>query len=115
MGLDDREQRILAEIERRFYEEDPDLADAVRNITRASASRWRFRWAIIGTAVGLIVALGTVLWNTWVALGGFVILVVSAATLIQGLRLRNGRLDEPPTGSGGTFTARFRRRPPFQP
>lgn len=114
MGLDDREQRILAEIERRFYEEDPDLADAVRNITRASSSRWRFRWAILGTVLGLVVALGTVLWNTWVALGGFVILVVSAATLIQGLRLRSGRLDLVSNGTGRSFAARFKRRPPFQ-
>lgn len=114
MGLDDREQRILAEIERQFYEEDPDLADAVRNITRASSSRWRFRLAIVGTVVGLAVALGSVLWNTWVALGGFVILVVSGATLIQALRLRSGKLDLASVGSGRSFLTRMRRRPPFE-
>lgn len=114
MGLDDREQRILAEIERRFYEEDPDLADAVRNITRAASSRWRFRLAILGTVVGLVIALGSVLWNTWVALGGFVLLVVSAATLIQSLRFRSGKLDDVSTGAARTFADRFKRRPPFE-
>jgi hypothetical protein len=32
MPLDDKEQEILAEIERQFYEEDPQLAHAVKNI-----------------------------------------------------------------------------------
>ena len=39
MPLSDREQKILAEIERHFYEEDPALARAVRNIDRNPRTR----------------------------------------------------------------------------
>ena len=44
MPLDDREQKILAEIERQFYEEDPELARAVDRIPEevlAADTKWR--------------------------------------------------------------------------
>lgn len=115
MGLDDREQRILAEIERQFYEEDPDLADAVRNITRRAMSPWNLRFAAIGAAIGLVVVLWTFTWNIWVALAGFAVLVVSGSTLIHGLRARAGKIDS--LGSSRRnlvgklrWSRRFRRR-----
>lgn len=111
MGLDDREQRILAEIERRFYEEDPDLADAVRNITKKVTSPWRQR--ILGAAVALsILMVATYLWNVWVALGGFVLLIVSSFFFVREARGRSGRLHlvngtEP--GEASSRPRRFRR------
>jgi len=91
MGLDDREQRILAEIERRFYEEDPELADAVRNITKKVTSPWRQRLLALGVIVS-IAMVATYLWNVWVALAGFVLLVVSAFFFMREVRGRSGRL-----------------------
>ena len=43
MPLDEREQRILSEIERRFYEEDPDLVDTVRSIEKTAGSKLPIR------------------------------------------------------------------------
>ena len=48
MPLDDREQRILEEIERQFYEDDPKLAETVRTASLASASGRHLKWAVLG-------------------------------------------------------------------
>lgn len=88
MPLDDNEQRILAEIERQFYEEDPDLARAVEKIERPS--RFGVRLSLIGVVVGLAVIIAYVN-NIWIAVVGFAILVVSATALVNALRLRGWR------------------------
>ncbi len=114
MGLDDREQRILAEIERRFYEEDPDLADAVRNISRRVYSPSRSRLAALGAVVGLAILLWTFTINTWIAVAGFILLVVSASTLVQHLRARSNRTDGSGRGLGNVLGVRFRKMGPFE-
>lgn len=86
MPLDDNEQKILAEIERRFYEEDPELAHAVRNIRKPS--RVSVRISLLGVIAGLAIVIGFFASNTIVAFLGFVLLVVSATTLVTGLRSR---------------------------
>lgn len=88
MGLDDREQRILAEIERQFYDEDPDLADAVRNIARIPMTVGRQRVAAILAIAGLVF----LVWmfpkpgQTWLAAVGFVVMVGSVFAIVQGRR-----------------------------
>lgn len=86
MALDDNEQKILAEIERQFYEEDPELARAVKNIHRPA--RVGVRLALLGVIAGLAVVIGFFASNTIIAFGGFAILVVSATALVNGLRSR---------------------------
>lgn len=118
MPLDEREKRILAEIERQFYEEDPDLVHAVRKISKASGSRNRLRLAILGLIAGVIVMLATFRLSTWIALAGFALIVLSTTTIVQSLRRRDGLgRGEPSEGGGidgwvdgwrGRF--RFRRR-----
>ncbi len=88
MPLDDREQRILAEIERRFYEEDPAFAQAVKNIDRPA--RFGVRLPLIGLIVGMVVVLVSFTLNTIVATAGFVLMVASASALVRALRLRGG-------------------------
>lgn len=86
MGLDDREQRILAEIERQFYKEDPDLADAVRNISRKRASRGQVRVAIFGAVAGFVLLLWSFTSSTALASVGFLILVASVFVIVQAKR-----------------------------
>jgi hypothetical protein len=93
MALDDHEQKILAEIERQFYEEDPELAHAVRKI--AKPSRIGVRLAVIGVIAGLAVVIAFFASNTVVAFLGFGLLVGSAAALATGLRSRGWRSAEP--------------------
>lgn len=88
MPLDDKEQRILEEIERRFYEEDPELARAVKKIERPS--RVGIRLAMLGVVAGLAIIIVYVS-ITWVAALGFALLVASATALVNALRLRGWR------------------------
>lgn len=90
MPLDDKEQRILEEIERRFYEEDPELARAVKKIERPS--RIGVRLALLGVVIGLVIIIAYVS-VTWVAAIGFALLVASATALVNALRLRGWRSD----------------------
>lgn len=91
MPLDDKEQRILEEIERRFYEEDPELARAVMKIEKPS--RVGVRLAALGVVAGLAIIIAYVS-VTWLAAVGFVLLVVSATALVNALRLRGWRAEE---------------------
>ncbi|MEX0797084.1 MAG: DUF3040 domain-containing protein [Acidimicrobiia bacterium] len=88
MPLDDREQKILAEIERQFYEEDPELARAVQNIDRTPMVKVRL--AILGAVVGLTVILFFFAQNNGIifALVGFAVLIASVSVLVPVLRER---------------------------
>lgn len=92
MPLDDHEQKILAEIERQFYEEDPELARAVRDISRPS--RIGVRLAVLGVIAGLAIVIGFFTTNILVAILGFAVLVVSATALVSGIRARGWQVTE---------------------
>ena len=85
MALDDKEQKILADIERQFYEEDPELARAVKQIERPA--RVGLRLSLLGVVVGLVIVIAYVS-TTWVAVLGFALLVASATALVNALRAR---------------------------
>lgn len=104
MPLSDREQRILEEIERQFYEDDPAFAVSVSS-TRLSRRRPTPRWAVTGVVAGLTIMLVAFTWNSFVALGGFVLMAVSLAWALTSLRRKKGA---PRSGRWG-FLAR--RRP----
>jgi hypothetical protein len=109
MPLDDHEQRILAEIERRFYEEDPDLAHKVRNIDRREQRG--IRLPIAGIVVAALVILASFTSQTYVALAGFALLVVSATALVQALRARIGGSE---TSNASDIVDRIRRMRRFR-
>ncbi len=89
MALNEREQRILEEIERQFYEEDPKLAETVANTTLESMHRRWNRVAALCFLVGLVVMLTSFTTWTAVALAGFLVMVVSAGWIAMNLRRRS--------------------------
>lgn len=89
MALDDKEQKILADIERQFYEEDPELARAVKRIERPA--RVGLRLSLLGVLAGLVIVIAYVS-TTWVAVLGFALLVASATALVNALRVRGWRV-----------------------
>lgn len=91
MPLDDNEQKILEEIERQFYDEDPELARAVERIERPS--RVGVRLSLLGVIVGLVIVIAYVS-NTWVALLGFALLVASATSLVGAVRASGWSIPE---------------------
>lgn len=103
MPLSDREQKILAEIERHFYEEDPALVRAVRNIDRRRRSGLRL--PLFGVIAGLIGIGATFTTSTLLAIVGFGVLVVSATFLVHAVRARQ---DE--AGKGGEEDSSTRRK-----
>src|SRR5690606_16421505 len=92
MPLDDREQRILAEIERQFYEDDPDLVQAVRNIDRSRG--FGLRLPVVGLIGGLAIVVAFFTSQTIVALAGFTLMVVSATALVHEIRRRGWSLGD---------------------
>lgn len=92
MPLDDKEQRILDEIERQFYQEDPELARAVQRIRRPK--RVGVRLSALGVLVGLAVIV-LFITDTLIAAAGFLLLVVSATSLVQALGSQGWREEEP--------------------
>ena len=90
MPLDDREQRILDEIERQFYEEDPKLAKTVRSANLATVSSRNLKWALLGLALGAALMLVFFTSYTLVALAGFVVMVLCVAWMVAILRRRAG-------------------------
>ncbi len=86
MPLDEREERILDEIERNLYAEDPKLAQTVARTSLSARTKRRNRFAAIGFVVGLIIMLGTFTRLWYLAGLGFILMVVSGATIVMGYR-----------------------------
>lgn len=86
MPLDEHEQKIFGEIERQFYEEDPDLVEAVRKIERSA--RFGMRFPVLGIILGAALVVVTFTFNSVVALVGFGIMVVSATAFVSAVRAR---------------------------
>lgn len=106
MPLDEREQRILDEIERQFREEDPELVEAVNTMPLARFAKGGIKLSIAGVIVGLVLMLATFSINPFPALVGFVIMVYSVTRLVSALG--NGSRDGSGTAGGKKFGSRFR-------
>ncbi|RZV45945.1 MAG: DUF3040 domain-containing protein [Acidimicrobiia bacterium] len=86
--LNDKEQKILDEIERQFLQDDPKLAKAVRTASASDTLRRSTRFTAAGFVLGLALMLIFFTSNTLVAMIGFVVMVASASVFIVGLRRR---------------------------
>lgn len=76
--MNEHEQKILDEIERQMYEEDPKLAHKVARAVRTGNDRWRMRLAAVVFLIGGVVMFAS-FTVSWVIAGlGFVVMVASA-------------------------------------
>ena len=92
MPLDDREQKILEEIERNLYAEDPKLAQTVARADLSARIKRRRLVAGFGFFIGLAIMLGTFTRFSYIAGLGFIVMVASAATIAATMRgLRSDR------------------------
>lgn len=90
MPLNEHEERILHEIEQRFYAHDPESARRIESTTLDAYLARNCRWAAAGFLVGLVILLAGFASNWVVGVFGFVVMLASAVALIQNLR-RIGR------------------------
>jgi hypothetical protein len=84
--LSEDEQRILHEIERRFYEHDPEYAKSIENTTLYRALGRNCKWAALGFLAGLVILMVSFASSVWLGAFGFGVMLVSAIVFTQNLR-----------------------------
>ena len=86
MPLSEDEQRILHEIERSFYENDPAFARGVSQTTLYRHAGRNLKYAAAGFVVGLIVLIASFAWSLVLGLVGFLAMLGSAFVFERNLR-----------------------------
>jgi uncharacterized protein (DUF697 family) len=84
--LSEDEQRILHEIERRFYEHDPEYAKSIESTTLYRSLGRNCKWGALGFAAGLIILLASFVSSVWIGAFGFGVMLVSAIIINQNVR-----------------------------
>ncbi len=87
MPLNEHEQKILDEIERQLYEDDPKLAAMVSRAVRSGRHRWKMRIAMFAFAVGAVLMFASFTASWAVAGLGFLIMVGSAGWMALTVRM----------------------------
>jgi hypothetical protein len=117
--LNENEERILHEIERRFYANDPESARRIDSTTLPRYLARNCKWAALGFLAGLVVLLVGFASSWVVGVFGFVVMLASAIVLTHNLRRMGQHGLQQLSGSmkGRKFneaiddaTRRFRRR-----
>ncbi len=100
MPLSDNEQRLLEQMERALYAEDPKFASAMRGAARRSGAGRRLALGITAVVAGLVLLIvGVNRMSVWIGVGGFLMMLAGTAYALSARR-RGG-----PTGvvaAGGT-------------
>lgn len=79
MPLSEDEQRLLRQLEQSLAADDPEFASTLSGSKFAARNRRVFSLALIGAVLGLgVVFLGALTAQTYLGIGGFVLMVVSA-------------------------------------
>lgn len=86
MPLSEEEQRVLREIERSFYESDPEFARQVSSKTLYRHAGRNLRWAALGFVAGLVLLVTS--FASYLVLGiiGFLAMLFSALIFERNLR-----------------------------
>ncbi len=106
MPLSEHEQRLLDDIEKALYAEDPKFAASVRTAKRRSPGRRWIPISIIGVLAGLgLVLLGLVIKNPIPAVLGFILIVGALTYATIALRGGNTAPTDASSLTGGTGSA----------
>lgn len=86
MPLSEEEQRVLREIERSFYESDPDFARQVSSETLYKHAGRNLRWAALGFIAGLVLLVTSFASYLFLGIAGFLAMLFSALIFERNLR-----------------------------
>ena len=86
MPLSEDEQRILHEIEQRFYVHDPDYAKSIESTTLYRSLGRNCKWAALGFLAGLVILMVSFASNQFLGAFGFVVMLIAALVFTQNLR-----------------------------
>jgi Flp pilus assembly protein TadB len=84
--LSEDEQRILHEIERRFYEHDPEYAKTIESTTLYRSAGRNVKWAALGFLAGLVILIVSFASSVWLGAFGFVVMLLCAIVVTQNVR-----------------------------
>ncbi len=89
MPLSEHEQRLLEQMERALYAEDPKFASSLRSTAGRRRARGRGVLGVLGILAGLVVLIaGVATTITAVGVVGFVLMLVGTVALYSSLRSR---------------------------
>ncbi|WP_338898764.1 DUF3040 domain-containing protein [Streptomyces sp. TG1A-60] len=110
MPLSEHEQRMLEQMERALYAEDPKFASALEGSGLRTYTRRRVYQAVAGFLVGIALLMaGMVAQQIWVSVVGFLVMLGCAVLAVTGWR-KAPKPGEQPTGATGSAGTRRQAR-----
>lgn len=111
MPLSEHEQRLLEQMERQLYADDPKLASTLRGSGRSLRYRHQVVLGVIGIALGLTLLVAGVAAQLWpLGVGGFLVMLGSGWWASSGWHSTSTARGSSPRGQGG---GKSERRPGF--
>ncbi|UYM23543.1 DUF3040 domain-containing protein [Streptomyces albus] len=111
MPLSEHEQRMLEQMERALYAEDPKFATALEGSKLRTYTRRRVYQAVVGFLVGIVLLMaGMVAQQIWVSVVGFLVMLGCAVLAVTGWRKAPKPGEQPPPGSADPAGAAPKRR-----
>jgi hypothetical protein len=112
--LSDHEQRLLEQIERALYAEDPKFASAVSSTDLRTHARRRVRRAVVLLVLGMVALLAGVVSNQIVVgVAGFCLMLFALVYAASQYKKASGRPDLRVAGSERPAPRRKQRRAPL--
>ncbi|MGF0168768.1 DUF3040 domain-containing protein [Streptomyces koyangensis] len=100
MPLSEHEQRMLEQMERALYAEDPKFATALEGSKLRTYTRRRVYQAVVGFLVGIVLLMaGMVAQQIWVSVVGFLVMLGCAVLAVTGWRKAPKPGEQPAPGS----------------
>ncbi|MFF9081024.1 DUF3040 domain-containing protein [Streptomyces rubiginosohelvolus] len=111
MPLSEHEQRMLEQMERALYAEDPKFATALEGGGLRTYTRKRVYQAVAGFLVGIALLMaGMVAQQIWISVVGFLVMLGCAVLAVTGWRKAPKPGEQQPAAAGGGDSG-ARRRP----
>ncbi|GAA3846858.1 DUF3040 domain-containing protein [Streptomyces phyllanthi] len=110
MPLSEHEQRMLEQMERALYAEDPKFATALEGSGLRTYTRRRVYQAVAGFLVGIALLMaGMVAQQIWVSVVGFLVMLGCAVLAVTGWRKAPKPGEQPSGAPGARRNSRQRR------
>ncbi|MFF3495035.1 DUF3040 domain-containing protein [Streptomyces sp. NPDC002795] len=106
MPLSEHEQRMLEQMERALYAEDPKFATALEGSGLRTYTRRRVYQAVVGFLVGIALLMaGMVAQQIWISVVGFLVMLGCAVLAVTGWRKAPKPGEQPAAGATGAAGA----------
>ncbi|MCX3061334.1 DUF3040 domain-containing protein [Streptomyces beihaiensis] len=111
MPLSEHEQRMLEQMERALYAEDPKFATALEGSGLRTYTRRRVYQAVAGFLVGIALLMGGVVaQQIWISVVGFLVMLGCAVLAVTGWRKAPKPGEQPAAGAASGTPAPARRQ-----